>query len=130
MLRRWVRLFVAVATALAAWVVATPAHAAAPLCDQRGATMFAPAPQLQPIETSIDVGPAPEDSCLADLAQASADDGRAPQAPDARVSADPAVPNLSHGVIDPPWVPTRTARDVTVAERDGVRSSIERPPRG
>lgn len=53
---RWIRPLIVLATMLAAWLLATPARAAAPLCDDRGATVLAPPPQLQPIETSIDVG--------------------------------------------------------------------------
>src|SRR5437660_12863648 len=131
MLRRWLRLFVACATALAAWVVATPAHAAAPLCDQRGATTFAPPPQLQPIETSIDVGPPADDDCFGRLGGiTTVDGGGSPSAPSATVSVDMAVPIAAHGVSDPAWVPTREARDGKTGEREGVRSRVDRPPRG
>ena len=134
MFPRWFRLLVAAATALCAWVVATPARAAAPMCDQRGATVFAPAPQLQPIQTSLDIAPpesADESDCFARLAHAtSASGSHAPQAPAASVTGDPAIPSFAHGVIDPAWVPAPDVVDATNDAREGVHLRVERPPRG
>ncbi|MEO6420701.1 MAG: hypothetical protein ABIP39_14915 [Polyangiaceae bacterium] len=64
------RVVVAAACALCVWLITTPAQAAAPQCDTRGATTFAPAPTLQAPMTSIDVGdaaPECESAWLADL---------------------------------------------------------------
>jgi hypothetical protein len=64
--RAWAHRIVAFAFALAAWVVARPALAAAPLCDPRGAVTFAPAPQLQAPLASVDIG-TDRDGCSAAL---------------------------------------------------------------
>jgi hypothetical protein len=133
MLRRWGRIFVAFATALAAWVVATPARADAPLCDRRGATTFAPAPQLQAPETSIDVGPpanANEESCFDRIQRASAEDGRAPTPAPPGLTVDSTVPNGATVSMTPGWVATRETTEVSCGERAGVRSRVDRPPRG
>lgn len=37
------------------WLVVSPARAMAPLCDPRGATGFAPPPQIQNEELSLDI---------------------------------------------------------------------------
>ena len=58
MSRAFLRLVVAVAAASCVWLVAIPAAWAsslAPQCDHRGAITFAPPPQLQPPEQSIDM---------------------------------------------------------------------------
>jgi hypothetical protein len=55
-----VRILVAALVALAAWLVAGTALAAAPICDARGASALAPPPTLDTPNESIDVGMGPE----------------------------------------------------------------------
>lgn len=58
MRRRLQRALLAVATVLVVWLVVSPASAAsyaAPVCDPRGAIGFAPPPQFQDEERSLDI---------------------------------------------------------------------------
>ena len=52
----WVRRLVTFACLMAAWLVVRPAAASAPMCDDRGASMLAPTPVLDPPNASVDVG--------------------------------------------------------------------------
>ena len=130
MASRWVRTIVVIATTLAAWLVVMPAYAAAPLCDDRGATMFAPAPQLQSPETSIDVGDSPDEGCLDEASGLHAlQEGRAPspvapssQGIDATLPSSLAIAPASHVVMGAP-------RGVLVVVPAGVRDQVDRPPR-
>jgi hypothetical protein len=54
--KRWLRIVVSLIAATLVWLVAGSARANAPLCDSRGATMFAPNPTLEEPNTSVDVG--------------------------------------------------------------------------
>jgi len=45
----------AVATFAVVWLVVSPASAMAPVCDPRGAVGFAPPPQIQDAELSLDI---------------------------------------------------------------------------
>ncbi len=61
MRRRVLRALLALATFTVVWLVVSPASAfvgTAPVCDPRGAIGFAPPPQIQDAETSLDI---PED---------------------------------------------------------------------
>lgn len=108
------------------WLLATPARAAAPQCDTRGATTFAPAPTLQAPSTSIDIGDAaPEcgDSWLAD-------------ALDQRSSSPDAGQELAQTVLaggpmnlHAPSTRTDCAEPPQGRPLTGVRFSLERPPR-
>jgi hypothetical protein len=122
---------VAFAAALAVWAIATPAFAAAPLCDPRGATGIAPAPQLQEPETSIDVGDgdATDDCGVFVVSAESVDDGRAPAPTPPAAVQDQVVP--SHAPAISPATSTGSfARDGTSgSERAGARSRVDRPPR-
>ena len=122
---------VAFAAALAVWAIATPAFAAAPLCDPRGATGIAPAPQLQQPETSIDVGQAPDECDLFVVGTESIDHGRAPQpVPPPGAEMDPLVPGVV-AKIAPAASVESFARDGTPGSaRAGARARVDRPPRG
>ncbi len=127
--RSAVRFVVTIAAALCAWLVAAPAWAgmSAPQCDSRGAITFAPPPQLQPVEQSID---ATDDgmTCVERmLAAEGVRQGNAP--PPSPTAVDPvAAPSL-------PTLPTfapvalPAARDASGRPPSGVRPSLERPPR-
>jgi hypothetical protein len=104
----------------------------APLCDPRGATMFAPPPQMQDVEASLDSGLTLEE-CLANLRETDghrAAPGRAPLPIDASsASSDAAV--LATAVML-----AASARELlpapaasTSCSRPGIRSTVDRPPR-
>jgi hypothetical protein len=120
---------VAFAAALAVWAIATPAFAAAPLCDPRGATGIAPAPQLQQPETSIDVGQAADECDVFVVGTESVDHGRAPQPVPPGAEMDPSVAGIVAAVA--PAVSVESfARDGTPGSaRAGARSRVDRPPR-
>ena len=107
----------------------------APLCDPRGATTFAPPPQMQDVEVSLDSGLTLEE-CLASLGRNSHDDvkraapGRVPSPLDASsASSDAAV--LATAVMLAACA--RELLPVPVAStscpRPGIRSKVDRPPR-
>jgi hypothetical protein len=122
------RLIVAIAAALGVWLVASPARAAspAPLCDPRGAIMFAPPPQLQPPSLTLDVPEAGPTCVERMLSDAGFEQGSLPiptSAPEPALAVPvpeppPAAP-CEVLVSDPP-------RDET---RPGVRARVDRPPR-
>jgi len=128
-MRRFLRAVTTTAVALAIWLVASPARAAAPLCDTRGATTFAPAPTLQAPMASVDVGHDPRECPRADLLAAYRQGGerdprieeRSP-APVAPVAAPRAVDEAS-AMRAPP------DEERIEGARSGVHRSIERPPR-
>ena len=104
----------------------------APLCDPRGAITFAPPPQMQDVEVSLDSGLTLED-CLANLRDGDvkrAAPGRAPLPLDASsASSDAAV--LATAVMlaacARELLPAPAAS--TSCSRPGIRSTVDRPPR-
>lgn len=141
LMSRWLRAVLTFALTLAAWVVVVPARAAttsnaeppiaggrAPLCDDRAASMFAPAPQLQAPETSIDLGDA-ADECLSSFLE----DGVAHQGGDAPRSTSP-TPDSAITVLVPPITPAPYIaaigpRPDFFAAPPGVQTRLDRPPR-
>jgi len=67
-----------VLAALAVWLVAWPASAAAPLCDDRGASRLAPPPTLDTPNVSIDIGMGSDACGLHVEREASFHQGRTP----------------------------------------------------
>jgi hypothetical protein len=133
MFSRWCRLFVAFAAAFAVWSIATPAFAGAPLCDPRGATVMAPAPQLQEPETSIDVGVAPDD-CADRLdglkgALKTAEGGRIPPPAPPNAAGDPVVPTFAPAIVAADFELHPILDEGRTGERPGARTRLERPPR-
>ena len=58
MSRKLLQVLVTLATFMVAWLVTSPASAVtnrAPVCDPRGAIGFAPPPQIQDVELSLDI---------------------------------------------------------------------------
>ena len=104
----------------------------APLCDPRGAITFAPPPQMQDVEVSLDSGLTLDD-CFSsdrnhDLKRAAP--GRAPVPLDASsASSDAAV--LATAVMlaacARELLPAPVAS--TSCSRPGIRSTVDRPPR-
>jgi hypothetical protein len=121
------RLIVAIAAAVCVWLFASSAFAApAPQCDPRGAITFAPPPQLQPPEQSLDAletGP----TCVERfLAGAGLEQGTIPiptSAPEpALVMATPEVAPATPVAVIFVDAPCDEARP-------GVRARLDRPPR-
>lgn len=104
----------------------------APLCDPRGATTFAPPPQMQDVEVSLDSGLTLEE-CLASLrddAVKRAAPGRAPLPFDASgASSDAAViaTRVMLAACARELLPAPVAS--TSCSRPGIRSTVDRPPR-
>ena len=104
----------------------------APLCDPRGAITFAPPPQMQDAEVSLDSGLTLDD-CFSsthdnDLKRASR--GRAPVPLDASSASSDAA------VISTAVMLAASARELLPApaasascSRPGIRSTVDRPPR-
>ena len=127
-MRRFLRTLVALAITLTAWLVVSPARAdsRAPLCDSRGAITFAPAPQLQGTETSIETIEA-ADECLRFLDDGFAHQGDAPKI--STTSVDDAME------VEAPIISSARAEEtarhpvVTFAIPRGTRERLDRPPR-
>ena len=126
MLRRWARWIVFTATAATLWLVASPAMAAGPLCDDRGATWIAPTPTLIFAEQSLLAGDA--DDCTTDSQQLALQRHRAPGERIVVSATDAALPTAQLHVFtlsgtEPSWFVTEDAPDA------GIRTRVERPPR-
>lgn len=109
-----------------------PPSSRAPLCDPRGAITFAPPPQMQDLEVTLDTGLTLDD-CLGGTTSertGRAAPGRAPLPIDASsASTDAAVMTaavaLAAAVRE--LLPAPAAR--TTRARPGIRSTVDRPPR-
>jgi len=124
----WVRRCLTVASLLAVWLVVRPAAAAAPVCDERGASMVAPAPTLDTPDSSVDVGEH-LDGCEAWLSAGKEyKQGGRPSTAAAAPDVDATVPAVLVDIPPPPEVPSVGSRLETV-DRAGVRFLLERPPR-
>ena len=110
-----------------------PPSSRAPLCDPRGATMFAPPPQMQDVELTIDTGLTLDD-CLAShrnpTSPTHASRGRTPLPIDATASGDSATDRVVAAMLAAAGrelIPVPAAS--TSCLRPGVRSTVDRPPR-
>jgi hypothetical protein len=126
-MRRLARFLVFGACLLTMWLVAGPARADGPACDDRGATVVAPSPAL------VDVFPTVEACEVYGLAGwSSGAPAILPQAPGA-----PTVPSSSPATLipamRPPLAPPEGVRlglDVARTRApSGVTERVERPPR-
>jgi hypothetical protein len=128
MLRRWARFMVAFATAFAAWAIATPARAAAPICDPHAATGVAPAPQLQFPTTSLDAAPSDDCGELLGITPA-AGGGRAPEPAPPSASQDSLVSTVAPRVSPAPLAAFVGRDSATGSACAGARSRVDRPPK-
>lgn len=127
------RTLLAIATFTVVWLVAAPSQAlaftglgTAPLCDPRGAITFAPPPQMQDPELSLDIPP----DCQVESPLETMNLGRGRPAPiDFSLSMDPltAMPMRIPALSFSERVAAPKAE--RAPPRRGVTSSIERPPR-
>jgi len=122
----------AFAAALAVWAIATPAYAAAPLCDPHAATGVAPAPQLQQPETTLDVAPAPDECTISDgLAAARFEGQRAPSpAPAGGIGREEVVATAVPRIAPAVCAGTVARGDELGCDCAGAQSRVDRPPRG
>jgi hypothetical protein len=128
-MRTLLRAFVTLATFAVVWLVASPAQAAAPVCDPRGAIMFAPPPQMQDPEQSLDVV-APCDGRADDpFAAHHVGPQRGPQI-ELSDSREPALTNAFVVPLAPPLARIAAPEEDLPRAPAGVRSALERPPRG
>jgi len=115
--------------ALAVWLVAWPASAAAPMCDDRGASAFAPSPTLDPQDASVDIGMTP-DACPDGVERdASYHRGRVPDPLPSPTVASMLPVDARINVLSTGPSPRESTFELSVA-RLGVRGRLERPPRG
>ncbi len=125
---RPVRTLVVALVALAAWLVAGTAMAAAPICDDRGASAFAPPPILDTPNESIDVGAAPEACGFAIDDGISLHQGRASDPLPPPEGADLIPVGASITVIATPE--GKVAPSFVVSGgRPGIHARLDRPPR-
>jgi hypothetical protein len=112
------------------WLVAAPAFAStkAPVCDPRGATTFAPPPQLQDLEQSLDVAEAEDCAARPEETRHVTSPKRAPRTL-ASSAQEPAAAGVSPSVVcgECELLPA-PARTATAGPR-GFRVTLDRPPR-
>jgi len=116
----------AVATFAVVWLVVSPASAMAPVCDPRGAVGFAPPPQIQDAELSLDI---PADCFdVNPLETKNYVPGHGVQI-DTSTSQEPiaATPLFVLGLEFTERLPVRG--HVEARPPPGVRMSLDRPPR-
>ncbi|MCL2725117.1 MAG: hypothetical protein FWD69_11835 [Polyangiaceae bacterium] len=126
------RAFVTLAAFVVAWLVASPAVAftsRAPVCDPRGAIMFAPPPQLQDVEQSFDIGIINEDCMTTPIENRHVVPHRGVASEEPSSAQDPTT--MWASLCFPPGGSQRLLAPATVFSviKNGFRSSIERPPR-
>jgi hypothetical protein len=122
---------VTLATLAVAWLVTGSAWAAvqAPQCDPRAATTFAPPPQIQPPEQSLDIVVSDDDCTQSPLETRNVVPERAPPIASAGPSHDAAT-----APVAVPLAPARGERlpapgASEACSRPGFRTSVDRPPR-
>jgi hypothetical protein len=127
-MHRSVRTLLVALTAVAVWLVAWPASAAAPFCDARGASGFAPPPILDRQDASVDVGASP-DTCPDGVERdASYHQGRVPDPLPSPTFASVLPVDGSIDVL-PGAGSRRTSVFASAGARPGSRERLERPPR-
>ena len=127
--RAFLRSVVTIAVAVCAWLIAAPAYAgmSAPQCDNRGAITFAPPPQLQPMEQSIDATDDGATCVERMLAAEGVHQGNAP--PPTPTATEPVAPQAFPALLPPALSAVLPRDDVQTRAPAGVRTSLERPPR-
>jgi hypothetical protein len=131
---RLLRVLVTLTTFIVVWLVARPAMAmmdGAPVCDPRGAAGFAPPPQFQDPEQSLDIVTNDDDCTQSPLeSRHVVPSHRAPATDFSSTSQDPAAAGASV-VIERAVGGLLPAPDASeVLPRSGFRDAVERPPRG
>ena len=127
-MRSVLRVVIAIACASLVWLAfARDARAAAPQCDERGATTFAKNPVLEVSRASIDIG----DDCNLPIPQVddrAYEEGRGSM-PDLSGSGPQTTMPGSIAVLPPTPITMAIAPAETTHVPSGVSTSLERPPR-
>jgi hypothetical protein len=136
MLRRLSRIFVFAMTTATLWLVALPAFASGPLCDDRGATRIAPNPTMVTPEQSLDIAFGDDlSACFDRMEKAGFHGSRAPAEITTSIAADAALPVRARApwssrlASDSPESSVVPASEVSARARPGIRTRVERPPR-
>jgi hypothetical protein len=116
---------------LALWTIGRPAHAAtfAPFCDDRGATALAPPPALEATDEAVRrtaASPCDAGTPIFGLALGPGHRSLRSFSADAALATTASPPRLPPSPLDEPIA--FVARQAP--PRVGVRSRVERPPRG
>jgi hypothetical protein len=134
MRRRLVRTLLLVATVTVVWLLVSPSQAlamprsGAPVCDPRGAITFAPPPQIQDPELSLDVPVDCFDLAAIDFRLVNGVDHGRSAPPDLSSSQESVtgMDALLFGLEFTERVPA--PRAIASAPPAGVRPTLERPP--
>jgi hypothetical protein len=130
MVRAFVRAALFGSVFLALWTLARPAAAAlAPLCDDRGASAVAAPPPLEAPDEAIERARATCPTTHGDLPLGARISPAQKDVPRLWSSQPRAVPAAALRIAPPSGAVREQAIRVALA-RDGVRSRVERPPRG
>jgi hypothetical protein len=130
---RVLRLLLTLSTLLVVWLVTgtgtASAASQAPQCDPRGATTFAPPPQLQEPDSSLDIVVNDDDCTKSPLETRQAVPKRAPPIDAAPSARDAAVTTIALPAVHVRGerLPAPGASEVCL--RPGFRTSVDRPPR-
>jgi hypothetical protein len=127
---RLIRALLTVAVFAMVWLVAAPAFAStrAPVCDPRGATTFAPPPQLQDLEQSLDVVEPEDCAARSEETRHVTSPKRAPRVvPSAGQEPATAGPPLPVACAESERLSAPVAKVPTSSP--GYRTPLERPPR-
>lgn len=130
-MRLYLRIAISLFAATFVWFFAEKrAHAAAPLCDARGAITFAPPPTLEEPNASIDVGEA--DDCGASTSQdvAFQHGQHGSNAQTAAEDGARALVAMSPVILPASLSDVVTETTTTFVPPSGVSSRVDRPPRG
>jgi hypothetical protein len=129
-MRPFFRAAFALAAALCVWLAASPAKAAAPLCDSRGAIAFAPTPHLQAPSPSVQMSTAVEACFEHHFTGDAIEQGRG-ESPLPSWSMDASAPPSREPVLHAPgFHVSEPAPLVCGAPPSGVSPRVDRPPRG
>jgi hypothetical protein len=135
MRRGLLRTVLLIATVTVVWLLVAPSQAfamprnGAPVCDPRGAITFAPPPQIQDTELSLDIAPDCFELTAIDFRLVkNVDHGRT--APPELSSSQESMTGSAHVVVDLEFSARLPAPSVVErAPQAADRESLERPPR-
>jgi len=128
MASRWIYRIITLVAAMFVWLAAGEARAEAPLCDPRGATVFAPAPQLQDAELTLSLGES--NDCVPIDEAISLRESRGGHAEWSASSAeDAAITGSAPAIATAPLLSILDADEAHSRPLRGVIGAHERPPR-
>jgi hypothetical protein len=111
------------------WLLAPSAHAAAPLCDSRGAITFAPPPTLEEPNASVDVGDAEDCGGSADQDVALQHGQHGSSSQSAAEDGARALVATSPVILPAAFSAAIQDAETTFVPPSGVAQRLDRPPR-